>query len=291
MSNYASPPQLVENVPYKSLEQMHGFATRWRDEHRGQWFTAGKLSGFCLLMKRSLYHAIGGLDERFGLGLFDDDDLAIRARQAGFELAVAHDLFIHHFGSRTFAGNGIDAERLLSENGRKFAEKWGLSSGEWQVAGGEQEVAGGYGRAVPLKPWTSDRRGSPDPAVSRTGGLPSGPEMETCGQPSGKVGRPCHNVVSQWLKNHRRRQRPRLRLTMIVREKRGNFRNASHPWPACSTRSWWSTPAPRTGRGRLPRSLVRGCLISSGSMTSPRPATRRWQGPPEITPSGSTPMM
>ena len=109
---------------------MQGFARRWRDEHRGQWFTAGKISGFCLLMKRAVYETVGGLDERFGLGLFDDDDLAVRARRAGFELAVAHDLFIHHFGSRTFAGNGIDAEKLLGENGRKFAEKWGTAVGE-----------------------------------------------------------------------------------------------------------------------------------------------------------------
>ena len=125
MSNYAAPPQLVEDVPYRDLDEMHAFARRWRDEHRGQWFTAAKLSGFCLLMKRAVYDAIGGLDERFGLGLFDDDDLAERARRAGFELAVAHDLFVHHFGSRTFAGNGIDAERLLEENARRFAEKWG----------------------------------------------------------------------------------------------------------------------------------------------------------------------
>ena len=36
MSNYASPPQLVEDVPYRDLDEMHAFAGRWRDEHRGQ---------------------------------------------------------------------------------------------------------------------------------------------------------------------------------------------------------------------------------------------------------------
>ncbi len=128
MTNYAAPPQLVQDVRYRDLDEMRAFARRWRAEHRGQWFTAPKLSGFCLLMKRAVYEAIGGLDERFALGFFDDDDLAIRARQAGFELAVAHDLFVHHFGGRTFAGNGIDTERLLSENQQRFAAKWGRSA-------------------------------------------------------------------------------------------------------------------------------------------------------------------
>ena len=128
MSNYAAPPQLVDGVPYHDMDEMRGFARQWRDEHLGKWFNSPKLSGFCLLIKRDVYDTIGGLDERFGIGFFDDDDLAERARRAGFELAVAHDLFVHHFGSRTFAGNGIDAERLLDENAGRFAEKWGLAA-------------------------------------------------------------------------------------------------------------------------------------------------------------------
>ena len=39
-------------------------------------------------------------------------DLAERARRAGFELAVAHDLFVHHFGSRT---NTVRPEFCCSE--------------------------------------------------------------------------------------------------------------------------------------------------------------------------------
>ena len=144
MSNYAAPPQLVENVPYRDLEEMKVFAERWREEHRGKWFTVPKLSGFCLLMKRAVYDAIGGLDERFGLGFFDDDDLAERARRAGFELAVAHDLFVHHFGSRTFVGNGVDAEKLLDENAARFAVKWGSA------------VAAG--RRIALKPFGNGAR-------------------------------------------------------------------------------------------------------------------------------------
>lgn len=141
MSNYAAPPQLVEHVPYADLDAMHRFAGHWREAHRGQWFTTGKLSGFCLLMKRRVFESLGGLDERFGLGFFDDDDLALRAKRAGFSLAVAHDLFVHHFGSRTFVGAGIDAEALLTENQAKFQAKWGLP-----------EPAG---RRVTLSPWTS----------------------------------------------------------------------------------------------------------------------------------------
>ena len=48
----------------------------------------------------------------------------------GFELAVARDLFVHHFGSRTFVGNGVDAEKLLNENQERFTDQVGLATGQ-----------------------------------------------------------------------------------------------------------------------------------------------------------------
>jgi GT2 family glycosyltransferase/tetratricopeptide (TPR) repeat protein len=83
------------------------------------------LTGFCLLVRREVLERIGGLDERYGLGFFDDDDLCVRARQAGFGLLVALDVFVHHFGSRTFRALGIDCPQLLQQNFALFREKWG----------------------------------------------------------------------------------------------------------------------------------------------------------------------
>ena len=43
------------------------------------------------------------LEKWTDLSLFDTDILSVKARQAGFTLACCRDLFIHHFGTRTFS--------------------------------------------------------------------------------------------------------------------------------------------------------------------------------------------
>ncbi|HMO35364.1 MAG TPA: hypothetical protein PKA06_04920, partial [Gemmatales bacterium] len=72
-----------------------------------------RLSGFCLLIPKPVLQSVGLLDERFGLGFFEDDDWGIRVRQAGYRLLIALDTYIHHWGSQTFRGLGISTEGLL----------------------------------------------------------------------------------------------------------------------------------------------------------------------------------
>ncbi len=121
MSNYAAPPQLVEAVPYRvgprkvgrdsagpleplvDVSAVHTFARQFREKERGKWLQAERLGGFCLLLKREVLGRLGPLLESEGLGLFDTDVLSSKARQAGYSLAVCRDLFVHHFGTRTFA--------------------------------------------------------------------------------------------------------------------------------------------------------------------------------------------
>jgi hypothetical protein len=79
---------------------------------------------FCLLIRREVIDAIGLLDERFGLGCFEDDDYTLRAIQAGYRAVVAVDALIHHYGGRTFVGSGIDTGAWMQENQRRFLDKW-----------------------------------------------------------------------------------------------------------------------------------------------------------------------
>jgi GT2 family glycosyltransferase len=120
MSNYAAPPQLVETVPYRigprkgqgrlggaeplvQTEAVHTFARQWREQHRGKWLEVERLGGFCLLLRREVLGRLDLSAAAEGLGLFDTDLVSQRARKAGFTLACCKDLFMHHFGSRTFA--------------------------------------------------------------------------------------------------------------------------------------------------------------------------------------------
>jgi GT2 family glycosyltransferase len=139
MSNYAAPPQLVEKVSYRIRSQGAGdreqrtenrgqrtenrggmvdvdavdaFARKWREEHKGKWVEVERLGGFCLLIKREVLKRIGHLREAGDLALFDTDLLCQKARQAGFTLACCKDLFVHHFGTRTFA-HGAPAKQAI----------------------------------------------------------------------------------------------------------------------------------------------------------------------------------
>jgi glycosyltransferase involved in cell wall biosynthesis len=124
MTNNARPPQEIA-VSYRSLEELPAFAEQLHEQHKGKALEVERLSGFCLLTTRRLLEQVGGLDERYGIGLFDDDDLCVKALEAGHRLRVALDAFVHHFGSRTFVALDVDMPARLAENFAAFHAKWG----------------------------------------------------------------------------------------------------------------------------------------------------------------------
>jgi GT2 family glycosyltransferase/lipopolysaccharide biosynthesis regulator YciM len=128
MSNYVSGPQLVRDAAYntRTAAGLKKFAGQFARKNIRRSNPIMRVVGFCMYIKRGVVDKIGGLDDRFGKGNFEDDDFSIRAALAGFESWIAEDCFIHHFGSRTFAGAKIDLMASLQKNWQIFKDKWGL---------------------------------------------------------------------------------------------------------------------------------------------------------------------
>ena len=135
ISNYVSGLQLDRDAAYQTGEELIAYAASNAARNAGEPPRVDRLVGFALLFGRDLVNRIGLLDERFGRGNFEDDDYGRRARVAGFELVIARDVFIHHFGSRTFAANGIDYAAEMERNRTRYLAKWTLPPAPRELAG------------------------------------------------------------------------------------------------------------------------------------------------------------
>ncbi|MCC6447021.1 MAG: glycosyltransferase [Armatimonadetes bacterium] len=110
-------------VTYTSLETLDLFAQDRAQDTEGDVET-DMLVGFCLAVKRRVLEEVGGFDERFGLGTFEDNDLCYRMRRAGYRLVIAAQSFVHHAGSRTMARMRLDTRHLLAHNEALYRRKW-----------------------------------------------------------------------------------------------------------------------------------------------------------------------
>jgi len=124
MMNNISGPQNVVSDEYRSPDYLEQFAEKFRNSYRFRRIPVRTISGFCMLFRRSLSENIGLLDESFGTGNFEDDDYCLRAELEGFTNVIAGDVFIHHYGSRSFIGNRIDYAGAMKGNRNLYEEKW-----------------------------------------------------------------------------------------------------------------------------------------------------------------------
>ena len=116
---------------YRSYGEFERFAQRHSLRHAGKHFDIPMLAMFCFAIVRETHDRVGPLDEQFHIGMFEDDDYAIRLRKQGYRLICAEDVFVHHFGGASL-GSLLPAgqfQKLLNANRDRFERKWGI---KWQ---------------------------------------------------------------------------------------------------------------------------------------------------------------
>ena len=117
--------EAIIDVDYVTLDGMEEFAARRAHDYIGKSIEIKVPALFCAIARRSLFEEVGLLDERYEVGLFEDDDLALRVKRAGYRNLCAQDVFIHHFQSESFKLFGDDAyRRIFDANRDRFEQKW-----------------------------------------------------------------------------------------------------------------------------------------------------------------------
>jgi methionine biosynthesis protein MetW len=113
-------------IQYDSLQEMPAKARDYTLRHLGQSFDIRTLAFFCVMITRQTYDRIGGLDEAFGLGFFEDDDYCRRVDEAKLRIVCADDVFVHHNLSASFNKLGQERKQeLFQKNKAIYEAKWG----------------------------------------------------------------------------------------------------------------------------------------------------------------------
>ncbi len=90
------------DLHYHSLEEMQRLAKEYNVGNPNLWEERMKLVTYTCLFRTDVQKAMGGFDEDFNPGAYDDDAISFRIRRAGYRLILAKDTYVHHFGSVTF---------------------------------------------------------------------------------------------------------------------------------------------------------------------------------------------
>jgi GT2 family glycosyltransferase/glycosyltransferase involved in cell wall biosynthesis len=112
----------TERIPASALQQINEFTQDWHDAWKGN-LVQGEATFFCVLLSRQVLEELGLLDETFFPGGYEDDDFCLRARQAGYEVNIARDVFIHHWGSASFGQLQYEYFKKNASRNLEYLEK------------------------------------------------------------------------------------------------------------------------------------------------------------------------
>lgn len=129
MTNYCAGAQRITTPVYNDETELCCVSGAQSMRHAMESITVNWIIGFCMAFRKSLWEEIGPFDESLWPCSGEEIDFCLRARAAGHKVGIARDVYVHHFGSQTFAdmqtAGQIQYNQIVERNNRHLAEKWG----------------------------------------------------------------------------------------------------------------------------------------------------------------------
>jgi GT2 family glycosyltransferase len=116
------------DFPYQTYAEFQSVARLQAERHEREQLPIRMLAMFCCAFRRETYERLGPLDERYEVGMFEDEDYALRVKEAGLDVVWTPEVYIHHayhasIGKLLPSGEYM---RLVRLNQGRFEEKWGI---------------------------------------------------------------------------------------------------------------------------------------------------------------------
>ncbi|SHF55229.1 Glycosyltransferase, GT2 family [Microbulbifer donghaiensis] len=121
-----------------SFSRSAEYGQLWLNEHPGkgkpEWLVspetveeAPAVTGACMFISKALYESVGGLDETYVLGDFEDSDLCLKLRKAGYRHYVLGDEKLYHLErqSQNLFENHDWKFKITLYNAWQHTERWG----------------------------------------------------------------------------------------------------------------------------------------------------------------------
>lgn len=81
------------------------------------------VSGFCMMFKREIWEKLGGFDEGYVGGFYEDRDFCHRASKLGYKTAVNKEVYLHHYWGATRRFD-LESDKSMVRNRKRFFEKF-----------------------------------------------------------------------------------------------------------------------------------------------------------------------
>ena len=146
--------------------QHDGMTFRWEpnwqaylNEHPGAGLPAAEandrlvrhpaVTAACMLLRRKIYEAVGGLDENFLIGDFEDSDICLKVREKGLEIAcLTLPVTLIHLERQSFSGIGTAELPRLCRALQRLAAPDALGKGDREGDGGRETEGGSEVKAM-----------------------------------------------------------------------------------------------------------------------------------------------